>query len=400
MKKEFKKYNITACSVLGLFLALLLSGCEKEDVQLDKPNDNIRSIAGFLENNFDFSLLYAAMEYTGLLDSLDKAGNYTLIAANDKAFNELGLYKEADIYRLDKDSLRRVMGYHIIPRRVMAKDIPLNEIDTRLNTLADVQLYASRATNDTWDYPLIYFSGALTDNTDWQFSNGVIHSVEKLMKPNFGLTIQKWLEQHNEYSIFVAAMKKFGYWDALAAPDLKTVFCPMNDRLIDAGITQSFIDNANPDDYIAARLFGCYIIKGKRFFIRDYDFFLYTQYQYWYTEPIVSDTYHLNFMGQHYFINGQRFFFNYYRYHGRGNVGSPLDFQYSLSVSSRNTPSGYVFGANHSTDILGRGTYADQPVDNYVSYGLYRHLHDNLCENGVVHNLQGVLVLPDEAKIK
>ncbi|SEL99450.1 Uncaracterized surface protein containing fasciclin (FAS1) repeats [bacterium A37T11] len=376
---------------------LLVSACKKEEVVLNKPNDEIRSLAGFLANNFDFTLFYTALDYTGLLDTLGTAGPFTVLAPDDKAFNDMGIYKPADIRQLNRDSLRYAMAYHILPMRLMEDDMPINEIDVRFETLAGTSLYASRAVSDTWEYPLFYFSGALTEHTDWEFSNGVIHTLEKVMKPNPGKSVQQWLYERPEYSVLVAGLKKFGFWDELATTGPFTVFCPSNERFKLAGITEESIEAMDASKYIGARLFGTYILRNKHYFIRDYDFFLYTQYQYWYTEPVQGDNqYHLNFMGQYLFINGQTFFFTYYRY-SAGNVGYPLDFQYSLSVSSRDTPAGYVFLANNDADILGMGTHYDSWSDYYVSYGLYKHLHDNLCENGVVHDLQGVLVLPDEA---
>ncbi len=183
------------------FAFLLFTSCEKPTILLNQPNDDVRSIGGYIGNNFDYSLLATALEYTGLLDTLtNSTGSFTVLAPDNQAFNDLGITREEQIWAMDRDSLRYVLAYHILPQRLMEADIPADGIDLRYTTLAGTALYASRAINssvrDSYNgRSYLYFSGAYADSKDAEFSNGVMHTLSKLMKPYPNKTVQQVLAQ-------------------------------------------------------------------------------------------------------------------------------------------------------------------------------------------------------------
>src|SRR5690606_21035666 len=125
-----------------------------------------------------------------------------------------------------------VMAYHILPFRLNLQDIPMDQADVRYETLAGEQLYANRyrfrndyrrsaISNSVIKAIMVAFSGAEVANGislsntaasaenqgDIAFSNGVLHSMTKVMKPNPDKTVQDWLAENPNHSIFVAGLK-------------------------------------------------------------------------------------------------------------------------------------------------------------------------------------------------
>ncbi|GAA4312447.1 hypothetical protein GCM10023149_07810 [Mucilaginibacter gynuensis] len=346
----FIKYKGRICFACLMLLCTLLSACKYDDLSVTKPNENFRLAGDFLRNNYDYSLFYEALDYTGLAKTLNEPGPFTVIAPNNTAFNELGIQLPSDIRKLNRDSLRQAMAYHIIPRKLTFADFPVNSVDVRYETLAGISLYASFATfNPTYpEYPrnAIYFSGCMVMRKDVPLVNGVLQAVEKVMQQYPGKTVQNWLAERPDYSIFVAGLKKFGLWDELSGAGPFTIFAPKNSAFIEAGITPKVVEQLNTAEYIGPRLFGAYIIYGKDYFISDRDVF----------ETINSE----------------------------GN----------FILTTRNDNSKFTwFGPDMALEAaVYSWYYRVYPTKNDIAKS------DNLCENGKVHTLSGVLVKLENCK--
>ena len=207
------KQLINIRSSLGLVMIILLAGsCKHDDLLIPKPNENIRPAADFIKNNYDFRLLYAALDYTGMVKELNGEGPFTILAVPDRGFNMLGIQTEEQVRKLNKDSLRHALQYHVLKkRRLQVGDIPTNAVDVRFETLAGESIYASAITRGN-DY---YLDGARINRTDIVLSNGVLHVLNKMMQYHKGKTVQDYLAANPKYSIFVSGLKKFGLWDEL-----------------------------------------------------------------------------------------------------------------------------------------------------------------------------------------
>ena len=69
-----------------------------------------------------FNTLVAAVQAAGLVDALKADGPFTVFAPTDEAFAKL---PEGTVESLleDKDALRDVLTYHVVPGRVLAEDL-------------------------------------------------------------------------------------------------------------------------------------------------------------------------------------------------------------------------------------------------------------------------------------
>ena len=231
---------------LIFFFGMGLSSCKHEDILLKKPNEDISTLSGYIANNFDFTLLQAALVYTGLNDSLDKSGPYTILAPDNQSFNELGIYRPSDFNLLNRDSLREQLSHHILPYKLMQEDIPLG-IDIAYRTLNGESIKAARVAwstvkdGRTESVSNLYFSGAYVEIKDKVLSNGVLFSIDRLIKKTDKLTVQDWLRSHKEYSIFITGLKHFGLWDELNGEGLFTIFAPRDEIFLARGITAGSI---------------------------------------------------------------------------------------------------------------------------------------------------------------
>lgn len=351
------KYIRTCISVV--LLPLLFTACKHDDLEVPDTQQSYRQAGDFIKNNYDLSLLNAAVERAGLMEELNGKGPFTILAPGNTAFNEIGIRKPADFDRMSPDSLRNLLHYHLLNRRLIVSEIPVNGVDVRYETLyGGRQLYTTLASYYNGGSPSyasnnLFFNGAYCTKKDITLSNGSLFVIDKVMKYTPG-TVQDWLANHSEYSVFVAALKQFSLWEQLSQEGPFTVFAPDNSVLEAAGITASSLASMQTDQYIGARLFGVYILPKKRYFITDFSAFN-TIYGFnGFTAKIPNDNCDYSVMGTK-------------------NLGNPGE---------------YTFRVFHPT-VLG-------PLRSVT--GNISGRNDNLTDNGIVHYIPAVLYYPEEAK--
>jgi uncharacterized surface protein with fasciclin (FAS1) repeats len=120
-----------------------------------------------------FKTLATALGAAGLVDTLKGAGPFTVFAPTDEAFGKLppgtvdGLLK-------DRAKLTAVLTYHVMPGKVMAKDV------VKLNRAKTVQgqEVAIRASNGS-----VHVDNATVVKADVEATNGVIHVIDAVILP-------------------------------------------------------------------------------------------------------------------------------------------------------------------------------------------------------------------------
>jgi len=252
---------LTRCAVV--IAVLYFSSCSHDNLQVYEQNSENRTIGNYIHNNFDLSLFYAALEKTELVDELNAKDIITVFAPSDKAFNAMGIYNESDIDALNRDSLKNMLLYCMFESALLKSEVPLKSIDTEYTNKAGKNVLLSVGLEDK----ALYFNGVKTSYADIVLANGVLHILENLPKYREG-TVQDFLAHRTEYSCFVAALKKFGYWDRLSEPGPWTVVAPDDQSFKANNITLQSIETLQPDVY-KKRLFGGYIFKT-RVFVSDF----------------------------------------------------------------------------------------------------------------------------------
>jgi len=120
-----------------------------------------------------FNTLVKAVQAAGLVDTLKGDGPYTVFAPTDAAFEKLPAGTLEALLK-DPEKLRAVLTYHVVPGKVMAKDVKPGEVPTAQGDTIDVTVNGSTVMVDN----------AKVVTTDVNASNGVIHVIDTVILPN------------------------------------------------------------------------------------------------------------------------------------------------------------------------------------------------------------------------
>lgn len=189
-----------------------------------------------------FSTLVEAVVAANLQGTLSGNGPFTVFAPTNAAFasalTELGVSKEALF--ADKTLLSKILTYHVVPSRVLKADVPVGTAITTVEGQS-FTVDASLAITDR-----LGRKAAIT-GTDTLTSNGVIHTIDKVILPSDVTlpgqrTLVQQLQGMPQFSILVEAVVAAGLQDALSAAGPLTVFAPTNDAfaalLTELGVTK------------------------------------------------------------------------------------------------------------------------------------------------------------------
>ena len=151
---------------------------EAEPMADDMNMEATQTIAEIAANNDNLTILTAALKSAGLDTMLMEDTKYTVFAPTDDAFapvlEKLGVTK--DELLANKDLLKTVLPYHVVPMEVKAADIPYGtEIETangKTISISEDNVITDAAGNT-----------ANITGTDIMASNGVIHTIDTVLMP-------------------------------------------------------------------------------------------------------------------------------------------------------------------------------------------------------------------------
>ncbi|HQS90897.1 fasciclin domain-containing protein, partial [Polaromonas sp.] len=211
--------------VLGsIAAAVLVTGCGGgSDTSAPTTPQNIVELAQSVP---DLSILVEAVVAAGLVDTLKSAGPFTVFAPTNAAFaallTELGLTKAQLL--ADTALLKAVLTYHVLPAKVEKAQVPLGKAITTVQggilkiessggvlTITDGRNRTSRLLA-----------------TDIQASNGVIHTIDKVILPA-NKNIVQTAQSLPQFSVLVEAVVAANLQGTLSGAGPFTVFAPTND---------------------------------------------------------------------------------------------------------------------------------------------------------------------------
>ncbi len=119
----------------------------------------------------NFTTLVTAIKAAGLVDTLKGKGPFTVFAPTDDAFAKV---PKADLDALlkDKEKLKSVLTYHVVPAKVLAKDVKAGDVPT----------VNGKPLKVTTNYG-VKVNNAKVIATDVEASNGVIHAIDTVLFP-------------------------------------------------------------------------------------------------------------------------------------------------------------------------------------------------------------------------
>ena len=122
-----------------------------------------------------FKTLAAALQAAGLVDTLKGPGPFTVFAPTDEAFAKLLAGTVENLLKPEnKDKLRAILTYHVVPGRVMASQVTkLKSAKTVEGSEVKIAVAGGKVKIDN----------ATVVKTDLAASNGVIHVIDAVILP-------------------------------------------------------------------------------------------------------------------------------------------------------------------------------------------------------------------------
>ena len=137
--------------------------------------DNKSDIVDTAGGAGNFNTLVTAVKAAGLVDTLKGPGPFTVFAPTDEAFARLPAGTVQDLLKPEnKSKLVAILTYHVVPGKVMSKDIAGKK--TMVKSVEGSEI-AVDATNG------VQIDDAKVVKADIETSNGVIHVIDKVIMP-------------------------------------------------------------------------------------------------------------------------------------------------------------------------------------------------------------------------
>ncbi len=122
-----------------------------------------------------FKTLATALTAAGLIETLKGPGPFTVFAPTDEAFAKVPK-AQLDALLADKEALKAVLLYHVVPGKVMAADaIKLDGKSAKMVSGAEAKITVMGGT--------VMINQAHVTGADIAASNGVIHVIDAVILP-------------------------------------------------------------------------------------------------------------------------------------------------------------------------------------------------------------------------
>ena len=152
-------------------LKSLLAAAASLFIAADSQAGDIVDVAA---SNKSFSTLVTAVKAAGLVETLKGEGPYTVFAPTDEAFAKLPKGTLENLLKPEnKQKLVAILTYHVVPGKVMAKDVKSGKVKTASGSSFKMKVSKK---------------GVWVDNTkvvatDVKADNGVIHVIDAVILP-------------------------------------------------------------------------------------------------------------------------------------------------------------------------------------------------------------------------
>lgn len=252
--------NLATGSILAL--SCVVSGaCHKSS---EEPSQKItgKTVQQIVASSFNTSLFNEALHYTGLDDSLKGSGPYTIFAPEDAAFNSIGISSVAQIDKMNKDTLTRLLKYHILYGQRIARQSVDSKPNNPFVNWKGKTLYLSRPySGDAVNNNNFCVNGDTVVQADILAVNGVVHTLKTVLEYQTYNTCADYLNADTTFSWFIAGLHHFGLYNLLQSAGPITVLAPTNNAFRIVGID---IDSINRMDttHISPLLFKVYLMTN------------------------------------------------------------------------------------------------------------------------------------------
>jgi len=122
-----------------------------------------------------FNTLVTAVKAAGLVDTLKGEGPFTVFAPTDEAFAKLPKGTVEDLLKPEnKDKLVKILTYHVVPGKIMSKDIAGKKASVKTVQGGELKVDAMSG---------VKINEAKVVTADIGATNGVIHVIDTVVLP-------------------------------------------------------------------------------------------------------------------------------------------------------------------------------------------------------------------------
>ena len=205
-----------------------------------------------------FKTLVAAVQAADLVDTLKGKGPFTVFAPSDEAFAKLPAGTVQDLIKPEnKEKLVAILTYHVVPGKVLAKDVvKLTAAKTVQGQEVAIKVADGKVTVDN----------ANVVKTDIECSNGVIHVIDSVIIPAEKSSTPDIVDtavKAGKFNTLVAAVKAAGLVETLKGEGPFTVFAPTDEAFakLPKGTLESLLKPENKEKLIAILTY--HVVPGK-----------------------------------------------------------------------------------------------------------------------------------------
>ena len=130
------------------------------------------SIADTAARSPQLSTLSRLLAEAGLADTLRGTGPFTVFAPSDEAFKAVPAKTMAEL-SADKELLRSVLSFHVLPGKTLAADVA----NGNAKTVQGASVALSRAGS------FVTIEDAVVQSADLVATNGVVHIIDRVLMP-------------------------------------------------------------------------------------------------------------------------------------------------------------------------------------------------------------------------
>ena len=258
------------------FLLCGLCACHKDNPVASSSPGGLAtpSLKVYLDNNPDYSSFDSLLKKSGYYQRISSSDSvFTLFVPDNAAFAAAGINIDS-LLNLPAPMLQAYVGYHILRGNFRTSVIPqaINNPDT---TLSGQIIYLSKPIPTRYNSgtaqqtdqisKTLHVNGITLNKTDLVASNGVIDVLSVPLSLPFP-GIQAYFQAHPEYSLLVAALKKFNLYAQLDSAGPYTVFAPNNNAFLNNGVDSVLISSDTFDTkHFEPFLFSAGIVPGRIF---------------------------------------------------------------------------------------------------------------------------------------
>jgi uncharacterized surface protein with fasciclin (FAS1) repeats len=165
--------TVTAVAMLATASVGVAAAEEKEKSKAP------RTVVAVAKSSDDFSTLVEAVVAAGLVKTLKGKGPFTVFAPANDAFAEIPA-GDLDALLADEDALTSVLTYHVVPGKILARDL---EPTQTVETVQGEELTIEVAGDGTATITDAAGNTVNITATDLKAKNGVVHVIDGVLSP-------------------------------------------------------------------------------------------------------------------------------------------------------------------------------------------------------------------------